>query len=99
LDDVARWMAWEPARLAGLEAMKGSIEEGSDADLIVFDPEPTWTVDGARLQHRHKLTPYDGRDVQGHVERTILRGETIFEAGTFPVSPCGKPILGRAGGA
>ena len=38
LDDLARWMAREPARLVGLSARKGEIAPGRDADLVVFDP-------------------------------------------------------------
>ena len=69
-------MCTAPARLAGL-ARKGTIRLGADADLVVFDPDATWTVDARRLHHRHPLTPYDGLRLCGRVERTYLRGERI----------------------
>jgi allantoinase len=78
LGDIARWLAREPARLAGLDDRKGSIEEGHDADLVVFDPDAWWVVDPAALKHRHPLTPYAGKDLRGTVVQTILRGETVF---------------------
>jgi len=74
LDHVARWMAAGPARMAGLAA-KGRIEPGCDADLVAFAPGDSFTVDPARLQHRHRLTPYAGQRLDGVVRRAWLRGE------------------------
>jgi allantoinase len=73
LDDVARWMAAGPARIAGLAA-KGRIEPGGDADLVAFAPGASFTVDPARLHHRHRLTPYAGQRLDGVVRGTWLRG-------------------------
>ncbi len=66
LADVARWMCAKPAELAGF-THKGKIAIGCDADLVMFDPEAYFTVDGAALHHRHQLTPYDGMTLQGVV--------------------------------
>jgi allantoinase len=93
LADVARWMCSEPARLAGISPWKGAIAEGLYADLVVWDPEETWTVDPARLHQRHKLTPYAGRVLKGAVEATYLRGEKIFDRGEFPSEPRGEILL------
>ena len=41
------------------------------------------TVDPKALQHRHPITPYARRALQGRVVRTMLRGKTVYEAGTF----------------
>jgi allantoinase len=77
LADVARWMAAAPAELAGL-AGKGRIAVGCDADLVAFAPDASFVVEPARLEHRHKLTPYAGRSLTGVVRRTWLRGREIF---------------------
>src|SRR5499427_5389347 len=53
LDDVARWMATGPATLADVPG-KGTIAPGYDADLVAFDVGATFTVDPARLRHRHR---------------------------------------------
>lgn len=82
LVDLARWMAEAPARLAGLPR-KGRIAPGYDADLILFDPETRWTVQAEKLHQRHKLTPYAGRELQGRVRATYLRGEKIYDDGEF----------------
>jgi allantoinase len=74
LADVVRWMATAPADLVGL-ARKGRIAVGADADLVAFDPEAAFTVDPARLHHRHPVTPYAGVRLYGTVRSTWLRGE------------------------
>jgi len=79
LGDVAAWMAERPARLAGL-ARKGRIAPGYDADFCIFAPDESFTVDPARLHHRHPVTPYKGHRLQGVVRGTILRGEPVEAA-------------------
>jgi len=74
LADVARWMAEQPAALAGL-ADKGHIAAGQDADLTVFAPDATLTV--GEVLHRHPTTPYAGRELAGVVRGTWLRGAPI----------------------
>ena len=82
--DIARWMSERPAHIAGLASRKGSIAPGRDADLVVWEPEEDFTVDARTLQHRHKLTPYDGMRLRGVVRETWLRGERIYDRGDFP---------------
>ena len=79
LADVVRWMATGPAALAGL-AGKGAIAPGRDADLVAFDDTAAFTVDPARLEHRHPVTPYAGQTLTGVVRRTWLRGRAAGAA-------------------
>jgi allantoinase len=76
LTDVVRWMATAPARRLGL-AGKGEIAVGADADLCVFAPDESWTVDPAVLHHKNHVTPYAGRTLTGTVRGTWLRGAPI----------------------
>jgi allantoinase len=76
--DLARWLCSAPAKLVGLEHRKGSIAVGCDADFVVWNPSAQFKVEGSALQHRHKLTPYEGLTLKGVVEKTILRGQTIY---------------------
>jgi allantoinase len=84
LADVIRWMAEEPARIAGLRR-KGRIAVGADADLVAFAPDATVVVDPARLHHRHAVTPYAGRELTGVVRRTWLHGGV-----PVPTDPMGR---------
>ncbi|MGA4989036.1 allantoinase AllB [Nonomuraea bangladeshensis] len=76
LADVARWMAAEPAALAGI-AGKGAIAPGNDADLVAFDPAAALAVDAARLHHKNPVTPYQGQVLKGVVLTTWLRGRPV----------------------
>ena len=77
---VVEWMSARTAAFAGLPA-KGAIAVGRDADLAVFAPGETWTVDPSALQHRHPVTAYAGRTVRGAVRATYLRGQRIDPSG------------------
>ena len=83
LTHIVKWMCEGPASLAGLTGRKGAIAVGCDADLVIFNPDATFRVDPARLYHRHKLTPYAGRELTGVVEATFVRGQKVFEKGEF----------------
>ncbi len=90
LSDLARWMAAEPARLAGCHMRKGRIAPGCDADFVVFDPEAPFVVTEERLHYRHPLSPYMGETLRGAVKATYLRGKPVFLNGQFPAERIGR---------
>jgi allantoinase len=92
---IARWMAAAPARLAGLYPRKGVIAPGADADLVVVDPEASFTVRGTDLRHRHPLTPYDNETLVGVVQTTYLRGRVVYDP-HHDVGPRAGRLLARA---
>ena len=92
LTDVAGWMSAGPARVAGVTG-KGAIDAGQDADLVAFAPDEEFTVDPARLYHRHKLTPYAGQRLTGVVRRAWLRGRPLAPTSLSAV-PAGR-LLAR----
>jgi allantoinase len=75
---IAQMTSETPALLWHLAPKKGAIRVGTDADLILLDPEGSWEVRGDDLLHTHKWSPFEGRTLQGRIIRTILRGETIY---------------------
>ncbi len=71
-----------PARLHGF-AQKGVIAPGYDADLVVFDPDARRTITAEGLHEACGWTPYEGLEVTGAVETTIVRGSPVVERGQF----------------
>jgi allantoinase len=90
LNDIARWMSSQPAKLAGCDARKGQLATGFDSDFVVFDPEATFTVTNDRLHQRHAITPYLGEKLRGVVKRTYLRGKAVFFDGEFAGEETGR---------
>jgi allantoinase len=77
---IVRMTAETPAarfRIAG----KGRIAPGYDADLALVDLRASYTLAPEHLHQRHPLSPYLGSQFRGRVERTLLRGQTIFHQG------------------
>jgi allantoinase len=81
--DLARWLSTNPAQLIGQSHRKGQLANGYDADLLVLAPEATFTVTEQLLHHRHKVSPYLGRELAGVVTHTFLAGEEVFRHPDF----------------
>ena len=75
---IAQWMSAAPARLAGLQGRKGALAAGYDADITLWDPEASFVVNPTEILHRHKVTPYVGRELFGKVLATYVGGRRIF---------------------
>jgi dihydropyrimidinase len=76
------------AKLFGLYPRKGTIAMGSDADLVLFDPNLTRTVESSMLKSRAGYSVYESWQVTGWPAITIRRGEVVFEH---------DEVTGRAG--
>jgi allantoinase len=91
---LVHWMSEAPALLAGLDARKGRIAPGYDADLVIFDPDDTFTVRADALLHRHPVTPYLGARLRGAVHATYVRGTLAYDWRTGPAAtPRGQLLL------
>jgi allantoinase len=98
LADLAEWMSAAPARLVGLDGPKGAIAAGRDADLVLFDPDASFTVDPSALYHRHPVTPYAGLVLHGVVRATYLRGRMAWDGRRFANRPRGRLLAREAPG-
>jgi dihydropyrimidinase len=73
--------ATNPAKLAGLFPRKGTIAVGSDADLVLWDPDRTQVVDGSQGRSKAGWSPYDGWSVTGWPSLVLSRGEVVVADG------------------
>ena len=88
---LARWVelcATTPARMMGMYPRKGVVAPGSDADIVIYDPNKQWTisVDNHHMNIDHSA--YEGVRVTGHVDTVLSRGKRVIDDGRY---------LGRAG--
>jgi allantoinase len=92
----AKLMAQHPAEVFQIPG-KGKIAVGYDADFAVIDPDATWVVDETKFRSHSKMTPFHGKELQGKVVHTIVRGTTVFDGVDLTVKPgFGKFVAGSA---
>ena len=84
-----------PAKIFGLFPRKGTIAPGSDADIVIFDPEKKLTLAAKTLHMNVDYNPYEGREVTGVTDTVISRGKVIIDAGAFTGKPGAGSFLKR----
>ena len=83
MPQLVRLLCSAPARTAGIYPEKGSLACGTDADLVIFDPEKEWVLTQALMHGAGDYTCYEGMKIKGAVDRVFLRGKTIVKDGVF----------------
>ncbi len=78
---VADRMSVAPARIGGLVGHGRTVEVGEPANLVLIDPDTTWTVAAAGLASKSRNTPFAGRTLPGQVVATVLRGRVTAKGG------------------
>jgi dihydropyrimidinase len=97
---LARALSENPARIFGLYPQKGTIRPGSDADLLIIDPDPEYTIRVADLHGNSLYNPYEGWSVKGRPWMTFLRGRVLLNQGKLEEQPgygqfltAGSPVV------
>jgi allantoinase len=89
LNAVSKLLSQNPAKRFGLNA-KGDIAEGLDADVVLVDPNETWTIRAKESASTQGYTPFEGIELKARVKATFLRGELICENGNVLGKPRGR---------
>ncbi|MQA24221.1 MAG: dihydropyrimidinase [Micromonosporaceae bacterium] len=83
---LARWVevtSTTPARMFGLYPRKGVIAPGSDADIVVYDPQATQTLSAETHHMNVDYSAYEGLGITGKVDTVLSRGSTVITGGEF----------------
>ncbi|MBD5779036.1 dihydroorotase [Pelagicoccus sp. NFK12] len=62
-----------------LKLNKGTLSEGADADVTLFDPEETWTPQFKKFFSKSSNSPWIGRELKGKVKKTLVAGKLVFD--------------------
>jgi dihydropyrimidinase len=89
-------LATSPAKLFGLYPRKGTIAVGSDADIVVFDPEKKHTISAATQHSKTDYNLYEGIEVTGTPEVVLLRGQILVENDELVAEPGVGQFVARA---
>ncbi|MES2836651.1 MAG: allantoinase AllB [Bacteroidota bacterium] len=93
IDKIAALMSQNVAKFIGFEKTKGEFKIGFDADIVVWNPEETFTVNANDIHYRHKISPYVGEKLNGVIKQTYIGGKKVFENGKLLSLPQGKILL------
>ncbi len=91
---LVQYMSTNPAKTFGMPE-KGTLDPGTDADIIVFDPNASDTISAEDNASNADFSIYDGRDVTGQVEKTFVRGTLVADEGEIVVEPGHGEFLER----
>jgi dihydropyrimidinase len=96
LNRMVELLATNPARLFGLYPRKGTIAVGSDADIVVFDPQRQLTLSAETHHSKADYNLYEGTTVTGAPEVVLLRGHVLVENDELVAAPGIGQFVGRA---
>jgi dihydropyrimidinase len=96
LNRMVELLATNPAKLFGLYPRKGTVAVGSDADIVVFDPDKRVTISAATQRSRSDYNLYEGTEVTGSPEVVVRRGEILVEGDELVAKPGSGQFVRRA---
>lgn len=86
---IMELLSLAPARHHGLLGTKGDIAVGYDADLAICDVSTSRVVDHRQLHSAQDFSPFDGMELSGWVETTVLRGAIVYQRDAVVGTPSG----------
>ncbi|HQW82818.1 MAG TPA: allantoinase AllB [Ferruginibacter sp.] len=84
-----------PAKFLQVENQKGKLEVGYDADIVIWNPDEIFEVKPKDILHRYNCSPYNGQQLWGTVQQTIVNGTTVYQNKKIVEAnkQCGQLIL------
>jgi dihydropyrimidinase len=95
LERFVELISTNPAKIMGLYPRKGAIAEGSDADLVVIDPNASWRVTASEHHMSSDYNCWEGWELKGRVATTVLRGRPLVRDGVWVGPKAGGQFLDR----
>jgi dihydropyrimidinase len=96
LNRMVELLSTNPAKLFGLYPRKGTVAVGSDADIVVFDPEKRVTISASTHHSKSDYNLFEGTEVTGVPEVVLLRGNILVENDELVASPGVGQFIARA---
>ena len=90
VEQMCRLLSENPAKLYGVYPKKGALLEGSDGDIVVFDPEKESVISAKTHAYNTDNNPFEGYSLHGDIDKVFLRGKLVVEDGTVVKEKTGK---------
>ena len=94
IERMVKLTSENPAKIWGIYPKKGALSPGSDADVVIVDPDREWVLSADNLKSRSDYSIYEGRTVKGKAIKTFVRGKLVAEDGTLVIeTPIGEYVM------
>lgn len=97
LPEMVRYLSTNPAKLYGMYPKKGALHPGSDADLVIWNPEKNGVITAADSHSACGYAPYEGWKITGMPEQVYVRGIQVVEQGKLIARNCGSYVFREKG--
>jgi dihydropyrimidinase len=92
LEQMCKYLSENPAKLYRMYPQKGTLSPGSDADIVVWNPETEWTISKEHQQTNIDYCPMEGTKIKGRAEKVFLRGQLAAENGEIIAEKTGRYV-------
>lgn len=92
LEQMCKYLSENPAKLYRMYPQKGTLSPGSDADIVVWNPETEWTISKEHQQTNIDYCPMEGTKIKGRAEKVFLRGQLAAEKGEIIAEKTGRYV-------
>lgn len=91
-EQMCKLLSETPAKLYGVYPQKGTIAEGSDADIVIFDPEKESVISAKTHAYNTDNNPFEGFELHGDIDKVFLRGNLAVEDGKVTKEKLGRYV-------